>query len=313
MHTARYAWSMDSSRVFSVAGAETAHALGAAVAAIDRELAANIELAVALGSDASGRRVRERPSSRDMRSSAQAHVRPFDFELLDQVYARMPLVEGAMERRGPVNSIKPRTSVSRRDVGGRRPRGPAVAAGSGGCAPPSAWALLMARPADTREPAERALGLRLAYGMRRASVRPLMARTSQAVARSARTASHNAKVVVFRAAPARRDDGPIASGLTAFMLAMLAMGGVAAAAVWGYFSADLPAAHDLATVPLPLTTHIYDRSGEHLLYTLEDERRELITLGEVPSRCRPPRPTSRTSRSGPTLASTSAASSARPA
>src|SRR3979409_878793 len=72
--------------------------------------------------------------------------------------------------------------------------------------------------------------------------------------------------------------GPIASGLTAFMLAMLAMGGVAGAWGWGSFSADLPAAPDLATVPIPLTTHIYDRSGEHLLYTLEDERRELIGL-----------------------------------
>jgi hypothetical protein len=51
------------------------------------------------------------------------------------------------------------------------------------------------------------------------------------------------------------------------MLAMLAMGGVGGSAVWGYFSADLPAAHDLATVPVPLTTHIYDRTGEHLLYT----------------------------------------------
>ena len=62
------------------------------------------------------------------------------------------------------------------------------------------------------------------------------------------------------------------------------MGGVAAAAVWGYFSADLPAAHDLATVPLSLTTHIYDRSGEHLLYTMETERRELITLDQVPQK-----------------------------
>src|SRR3979409_725668 len=70
--------------------------------------------------------------------------------------------------------------------------------------------------------------------------------------------------------------GPIASGLTAFLLAMVAMGGVAAAAVVGYFAAALPAAHDLATGPLPLTTHIYDRSGEHLLYTLEDQRREPI-------------------------------------
>ena len=78
--------------------------------------------------------------------------------------------------------------------------------------------------------------------------------------------------------------GPLAGGLAAFLLAMCAMGGVAAAAVWGYFSADLPAAHDLATVPLSLTTHIYDRSGEHLLYTMETERRELITLDQVPQK-----------------------------
>src|SRR4051812_34135365 len=78
--------------------------------------------------------------------------------------------------------------------------------------------------------------------------------------------------------------GPLAGGLTAFLLAMCAMGGVAAAAVWGYFSADLPAAHDLATVPVSLSTHIYDRSGEHLLYTMETERRELIGLNEVPQK-----------------------------
>ena len=76
--------------------------------------------------------------------------------------------------------------------------------------------------------------------------------------------------------------GPLAGGISAFFLAMLAMGGVAAAAVIGYFTADLPAAHDLATVPISLTTRIYDRSGEHLLYTLEDERRELVDLGSVP-------------------------------
>ena len=78
--------------------------------------------------------------------------------------------------------------------------------------------------------------------------------------------------------------GPLASGLSAFMLAMLAMGGVAAAAVFGYFAADLPAAHDLASVPIPLSTHIYDRSGEHLLYTLEEERRELIGLDKIPQK-----------------------------
>ena len=78
--------------------------------------------------------------------------------------------------------------------------------------------------------------------------------------------------------------GPLAGGISAFFLAMLAIGGVAAAAVFGYFAADLPAAHDLATIPIPLTTKIYDRSGEHLLYTLEDERRELIGLDAVPEK-----------------------------
>src|SRR6266566_5081954 len=52
----------------------------------------------------------------------------------------------------------------------------------------------------------------------------------------------------------------------------------------GYFASDLPAASDLATVPIPLTTHIYDRSGEHLLYTLSDERRDLISIDAVPKR-----------------------------
>jgi len=78
--------------------------------------------------------------------------------------------------------------------------------------------------------------------------------------------------------------GSLAGGLSAFVVAMIAMGGVAAAAVIGYFAADLPAAHDLATVDIPLSTHIYDRTGEHLLYTLEDERRVLITLDQVPQR-----------------------------
>jgi len=78
--------------------------------------------------------------------------------------------------------------------------------------------------------------------------------------------------------------GPLAGGITAFFLAMLAMGGVAAAAVIGYFSADLPSAQDLVNVPVPQSTKIYDRSGEHLLYTLEDERREVVSLDAVPQK-----------------------------
>ncbi len=79
---------------------------------------------------------------------------------------------------------------------------------------------------------------------------------------------------------------PLAGAVLAFVLAMAVMAGTAAAAVIGYFAADLPAARDLATVPVPLSTHIYDRSGKHLLYTLEDQRRELIGLGAIPQRLR---------------------------
>src|SRR5438477_1506925 len=72
--------------------------------------------------------------------------------------------------------------------------------------------------------------------------------------------------------------------LTAVLLSGVAFVGVAVAATIGYFAADLPAAHDLATVPIPLATHIYDRTGEHLLYTLADERRELGSLSAVPDK-----------------------------
>src|SRR3989442_5752447 len=81
-----------------------------------------------------------------------------------------------------------------------------------------------------------------------------------------------------------RPVGPFAGVLGAALLAGLAFVGVAAAATFGYFASDLPAASDLATVPIPLTTHIYDRSGEHLLYTLSDERRDLISIDAVPKR-----------------------------
>src|SRR4030088_3055299 len=81
-----------------------------------------------------------------------------------------------------------------------------------------------------------------------------------------------------------RPVGPFSGILPAVILAGFAFVGVAAAATFGYFASDLPSASDLATVPVPLTTHIYDRSGEHLLYTLADERRDLISIDAVPKR-----------------------------
>src|SRR5258708_23133515 len=76
--------------------------------------------------------------------------------------------------------------------------------------------------------------------------------------------------------------GTTAGVLTAILIPFGVFAGTAAAAFFGYFAADLPAAHELATVPVPLSTYIYDRTGEHLLYTLEEERRELVKLNEVP-------------------------------
>jgi membrane peptidoglycan carboxypeptidase len=87
-----------------------------------------------------------------------------------------------------------------------------------------------------------------------------------------------------RRVSAVRPVGAFAGVLTAVLLSGVAFVGVAVAATVGYFAADLPAAHDLATVPIPLATHIYDRTGEHLLYTLADERRELISLAAVPDK-----------------------------
>src|SRR5919201_2637246 len=87
-----------------------------------------------------------------------------------------------------------------------------------------------------------------------------------------------------RRVSAVRPVGTFAGVLSAALLAGLAFVGVASAATFGYFASDLPAASDLATVPIPLTTHIYDRSGEHLLYTLSDERRDLISIDAVPKR-----------------------------
>src|SRR5438046_9766543 len=87
-----------------------------------------------------------------------------------------------------------------------------------------------------------------------------------------------------RRVSAVRPVGTFAGVLTAVLLAGLPFVGVAAAATFGYFASDLPSASDLSTVPVPLTTHIYDRSGEHLLYTLSDERRDLISIDAVPKR-----------------------------
>jgi 1A family penicillin-binding protein len=62
-------------------------------------------------------------------------------------------------------------------------------------------------------------------------------------------------------------------------LALVSIGGVAALA---FFAGDLPSASELARDPLALTTKVYDRGGDQLLYQFEEERREIVSLDQVP-------------------------------
>src|ERR1700738_5305377 len=78
--------------------------------------------------------------------------------------------------------------------------------------------------------------------------------------------------------------GPLAGGLSTIVLALAAVLAFALLATIAALAADLPAAQDLATFPVPLTTRIYDRSGEHLLYSLEDERRDRVSLASGPEK-----------------------------
>jgi membrane peptidoglycan carboxypeptidase len=49
-----------------------------------------------------------------------------------------------------------------------------------------------------------------------------------------------------------------------------------------FVAGDLPAVEDLKNTPLPLASYMYDRSGQKLLYTLAEERRDLVKLEDVP-------------------------------
>src|SRR5207244_13547519 len=73
--------------------------------------------------------------------------------------------------------------------------------------------------------------------------------------------------------------GPFAGALSGLFIAGAAFLGTAVAATVGYFAADLPAAHDLATVPVPLSTFTYDRTGHPLPYTLDNEPRHTAHPG----------------------------------
>jgi membrane peptidoglycan carboxypeptidase len=83
--------------------------------------------------------------------------------------------------------------------------------------------------------------------------------------------------------------GPVRRGLTflppvllAMLLSLAAAPVVAGAMFLADMTRDLPSAKDLAKDPLALSTKVYDRSGTELLYQFEVERRESVTLDQVP-------------------------------
>src|SRR5581483_7408695 len=70
--------------------------------------------------------------------------------------------------------------------------------------------------------------------------------------------------------------------LAAVLIAGVALATVGAVAAFAFFSADLPAPEELAKDPLALSTKVYDRTGTMLLYQFEVERREIVSLDQVP-------------------------------
>ena len=84
--------------------AERARLTGAA-AAVDRELAANIELSAMF--DQTRQAVVFENGEFARHRDVLVRVAPDAFGLLADVYQRIPDTESAMERRGPANSLKP--------------------------------------------------------------------------------------------------------------------------------------------------------------------------------------------------------------
>lgn len=79
--------------------------LTVAAAAVDRELAANIELSAMF--DQTHHPVIFENGEFARHRAALERLVPGAFALLADVYARIPDTESAMERRGPANSLKP--------------------------------------------------------------------------------------------------------------------------------------------------------------------------------------------------------------
>jgi len=133
------------SRLLGAPAPEDRPLLVAAAAAIDRELAANIELASLWDQTHQAVVFENAEFARHAAVLRRLTSGAFDFELLDEVYTRMPSVESAMERRGPVNSIKPEDKSFVETWEGDVREAQRWLRAAVDAPPPSAWALLMAR------------------------------------------------------------------------------------------------------------------------------------------------------------------------
>src|SRR3990170_7049894 len=82
--------------------------------------------------------------------------------------------------------------------------------------------------------------------------------------------------------PVRRGLAVVPPVLIALLIALAAVPVVGGVMVLASLTADLPSPQDLAKDPLALSTKVYDRTGAELLYQFEVERREIVTLDDVP-------------------------------
>ena len=82
--------------------------------------------------------------------------------------------------------------------------------------------------------------------------------------------------------PVRRGLAVLPPVMIALVFTLAAIPIVAAAMTLASITADLPSPGDLAKDPLALSTNVYDRSGNELLYQFEVERRAAVRIDDVP-------------------------------
>jgi hypothetical protein len=119
--------------------------LAAAAAAVDRELAANIELASLWDQTHQAAVFENGEFARHAGSLRRLAPGAFDFELVSGVYERIPGVETAMARRGPVNSIKPEDKTLIETWEGDVRDAQRWLRSAVNAPPPSTWAVLLGR------------------------------------------------------------------------------------------------------------------------------------------------------------------------